>query len=150
MSNYGYVLAELLKRNTELHGNELLKRGNRVSWVNEARKVIIVELRSYPVNYKLKAFSGFVWGRLRRQDITTRHIYILLLQWAVLLTEKGLLYFYTKEYEELIEELRITIESGAEGSVEDVSSGEIIDEWNFVEGYLVSLQNMCEEYENKK
>lgn len=142
--HFGYILAELLKRNTELHGRELLKRGNKDIWPKLTRKIIIAELAKYTLDGKLKAFSGLVWNKLRSQDITTRHIYGLLLQWAVLLTEKGLLSFYTEAYEFLIEELRHTIESGAEGVVDDIPPEEIIEEWEFMKSYLDSLHNMCE------
>jgi len=146
--HYGYLLAELLKRNTELHGKELRKRGANPQWPWDARKVIIKELASYPLDGKLKAFSGLLWGRLRKQDITTRQIYILLLQWAVKLTEKKLLNFYTSDYEDLIEELRHTIESGAEGVVDDIPPEEIVEEWEFMQGYLDSLHGMCEQWIN--
>lgn len=144
--SFGYLLAELLKRNTELHGKELRKRGDNPQWPWDARKVIIKELASYPLGGKLKAFSGLLWGRLRKQDITTRHIYGLLLQWALLLTEKGLLGFYTDDYEALIEELRHTIESGADGAVEDIPAEEIVAEWEFMQGYLNGLHGMCEQW----
>jgi len=146
---YGYLLAELLKRNTELHGNALLKRGNKAKWPGETRKVIIGELSKYPFDSKLKAFSGLVWHKLRSQNITTRCIYQLLLQWAILLTEKELLSFYTEDYEALIEELRHTIESGVEGEVSDIPPEEILEEWDFMKGYLMDLHNMCEGWINE-
>lgn len=59
-----------------------------------------------------------------------------MLQWALLLTEKGLLAFYTDDYEALILELQTTIEGGAEGQVEDISPEEIIEEWEFMKIYL--------------
>lgn len=145
--SYGYLLAEFIKRNTELHGKELLRRGSKDKWPAKARKTIITELSKYPFNGKLKAFSGHIWGKLRCQDITTRHIYGLLLQWALLLTEKGLLNFYTQDYEELFEELKYTIESGAEGAVENIPSDEIIAEWEMVKNnYLITLHKTCEEW----
>ena len=142
---YGYILAELLKRNTELHGNALEKQGQRIKWPSEARKVILGELRRYKANGKLKAFSGLLWGKLRLHDITTRQIYQLLLQWALYLTEKGLLFTYTENYEALLEELRYTIESGAEGVVEDITPEEILEEWEIMKNnYLLALHGECE------
>lgn len=143
---YGYILAELLKRNIELHGRELKRRGKKAKWPETARKIIMDELIHYPFDSKLKAFSGLLWGKLRKQNITTRHIYGLLLQWALLLTEKGLLSFYTDDYEGLVEELRITIESGAEGIVEDIPPEEIVEEWEFMRGYLLELHGMVEQF----
>ncbi len=145
--SFGYILAELLKRNTQLHGKELLKRGKRVKWPIDAQKIIMGELTRYPFDSKLKAFSGLLWGKLRRHDITTRHIYGLLLQWALLLTEKELLSFYTQDYEALIDELRITMESGAEGEVEDIPPEEIVEEWEFMQSYLMDLHGMVEEWQ---
>lgn len=149
MESYGYLLAELLKRNTELHGKALEKKGRKVKWPGEARKIILGELRKYKVDGRSKAFSGLLWGRIRRHDITTRQIYQLLLQWALHLTEKGLLFTYTADYEGLLEELCTTIESGAEGIVEDISPEEIIAEWESMKDYLTALHNECEEWVNE-
>ncbi len=144
---YGYILAELFKQNTHLHGKELWRRGNKTKWPANAKKIIVTELSKYPHDGKLKAFSGLIWNKLRQQNITTRHIYGLLLQWALLLTEKGFLCYYTKDYEGLIEELRSTLESGAEGEVKDIPPEEIIEEWEMVkERYLMELHSMCEEW----
>ncbi len=147
MEAYGYILAELLKRNTNLHGHALIKRGQQQKWPDEAKRIFAKELCKYTFNSKLKAFSGLVWGRLRAEDITTRHIYQLLLQWALYLTQNELLHIYTSEYEDLLEELRHTIESGAEGKVEDIPSNEIIEEWELVKNnYLLALHKMVEEW----
>lgn len=143
---YGYILADLLKRNTELHGREIAKRGQKVEWPNVTRKVCIGELRKIKANGSLMAFSGLLWHRLRCQNITTRCIYQLLLQWALLLTEKGLLGFYTDAYEALILELQTTIEGGADGAVDDISPEEIQAEWEFMQGYLTALHDMVEQY----
>lgn len=142
--SYGYILAELLKRNTELHGRELCRIGEEAKWPGNARKIIMGELREYKASGGLKAFSGLVWHKLRKQDVTTRQIYGLLLQWALLLTEKELLGFYTADYEALIEELRHNIESGAEGVVEDIPAEEILEEWEFMKQYLMALHGECE------
>lgn len=142
-----YILCDLLKRNTELHGAALKKRGQKVDWPNVTKKVCVRELRKIPLNYI--GLSGLIWSQLRKQNITTRCIYQLLLQWALLLTEKGLLAFYTDDYEALILELQTTIEGGAEGQVEDISPEEIIEEWEFMKIYLPDLHRMVEEFENK-
>lgn len=144
-----YILCDLLKRNTELHGKEVAKRGQKVTWTDVTRKVCIKELRCIKSNGGLMAFSGLLWHRLRCQNITTRCIYQLLLQWAFLLTEKGLLAFYTDDYEALILELQTTIEGGAEGQVEDIPPEEIIEEWEYMQRFLPELQRMVEEFENK-
>lgn len=146
---YCFILCDLLKRNTELHGKEIAKRGQKVTWPSIARKVCLSEIRKIKPDAKLMSFSGLLWHRLRCQNITTRCIYQLLLQWALLLTEKGLLAFYTDDYEALILELQTTIESGAEGQVEDIPPEEIIEEWGYMQGFLPELQRMVEEFENK-
>ncbi len=144
-----FILCDLLKRNTELHGNELKRRGQKITWPDITRKVCIKELRCIKANGGLMAFSGLLWHRLRSQNITTRCIYQLLLQWAFLLTEKGLLAFYTDDYEALILELQTTIEGGADGAVDDIPAEEIIEEWEFMRGYLTELHKLVEDYENK-
>lgn len=146
MDKYCFILADLLKRNTELHGKELSKRGQKVIWPDTTRKICIKELRKIPVNGGARAFSGLLWSKLRLENITTRCIYQLLLQWALLLTEKELLSFYTEDYEALLDELRTTIEGGAEGAVEDIPPKEIIEEWEFMKTYLPILHKMVEEY----
>jgi hypothetical protein len=145
MDTYCYILADLLKRNTELHGREIKKRGQLVTWPDVTRKICVKELRLIKADGKLKAFCGLVWYHLRGYNITTRCIYQLLLQWALLLTEKGLLGFYTDDYKNLIEELQTTIEGGAEGVVEDIDSNEIVGEWEEMKNnYLIALHNMVE------
>lgn len=144
---YCYILADLLKRNTELHGFAI--KGQKVTWPDVTRKICIKELRRIKSNGALMAFSGLLWHKLRRQDITTRCIYQLLLQWALKLTEEGLLHFYTEDYEALILELQTTIEAGAEGEVEDIPPEEIIAEWEFMQGYLPELHRLVEEFSNK-
>ncbi len=144
-----FILCDLLKRNTDLHGAELKRRGQKITWTDVTRKVCIAEIRKIKPDAKLMAFSGLIWHRLRGQNITTRCIYQLLLQWAFLLTEKGLLAFYTDDYEALILELQTTIESGADGAVDDIPAEEIIEEWGFMKGYLPELHRLVEEYENK-
>lgn len=147
---YSYILAELLKRNTELHGKELAKRGNYQRWTDDMKKVIVKELCKYPRgNNKLKAYAGYIWGQLMRQQMYTREIYQLLLQWALLLTENNLLFFYTKDYEDIINELRERIEEGAEGIHIELSPEEIIAEWESMKTYLPGLHDMCEEWESK-
>lgn len=140
---YAFILAELLKRNTQLHGDAIKER---VKWPVDATKVINTEIRTGPfkTDTKLKAISGHVWGWLRGQNLTTRHIYALLLQWALYLTEQGMLNTYTEQYADLLDELRYTIETGAEGEVEDIPPEEIIEEWRFVqENYYSLLHNLC-------
>lgn len=144
--SYAYILAELLKRNTQLHGNALNKRGKKVDWPLKAVKVIITEIRksSLKNNTKVKAQSGQIWGWLRSQNLTTRQIYQLLLQWALYLTTENFLYTHTGEYADLLEELRSSIEAGAEGEVEDIDANEIINEWHFLqENYYSYLHNLC-------
>ena len=146
LDSYSYILAELLKRNTQLHGEALHKRGQRVTWPSVAIKTINKELQAHPLrsDTKLKAISGDVWGWLRRQDLTTRHIYQLLLQWALYLTAGKLLCTYTDDYAAVLEELRNTIETGAEGRVEDIDANEILQEWEYVqEQYYSLLHNLC-------
>lgn len=143
---YSYLLAEILKRNTQLHGNAIKEMGQKVVWPVDAIKVINTEIRGGPFksDTKLKAISGHVWGWLRGQDLTTRHIYALLLQWGLYLTEKDMLYTYTEQYADLLDELRYTIETGAEGEVQDILPEEILEEWKFVqENYYSLLHNLC-------
>lgn len=144
--SYGYLLAELLKRNTELHGKELWKRGDKVKWTGDTRKIIIAELAEYSFDSKLKAFSGLLWHYIRGLDITTRCVYALLLQWAIYLTESNLLGFYTINYDDLLEELRHSIESGAEGVVDGVVQDEVLEEWELMKDYLMPLHDMCESW----
>lgn len=141
---YCYILCDLLKRNTELHGKELARRGQKVTWPDTTRRICIRELRRIKANGATIGLSGSLWHKLRLQDITTRCIYQLLLQWALLLTEKGLLHFHTEEYEALILELKDTIEKGADGVVDDIPAEEIIQEWEFMKGYLPELHKMAQ------
>jgi hypothetical protein len=144
--SYGYILAELLKHNTNLHGRELVRHGKKQQWINDAKKIVVSELRQYPHNGELKAFSGLLWKDMKQQGFTTRHIYQLLLQWALELTKETQLYFYTQAYEDLFIELRHTIESGAGGVVKDILPEEIINEWEAVKDYLVILHGFCEQF----
>lgn len=143
---YSYILADLLKRNTRLHGRELEKRNISAKWPSVTNDICLKELQRINPTSKMMAFSGLIWHKLRQQNITTRCIYQLLLQWALLLTEKGLLSFYTSDYENLLIELKTTIESGSEGAVEDIPPQEIIDEWNFMKDFLPQLLEMVENY----
>jgi len=143
---YGYILAELLKRNTELHGKALEKKGKPKEWPGVARKIIIKELAKYKQPASVKSYAGFIWGNLRRQDVTTRQIYMLLTQWALLLTNKGLLEFHTEDYEALLAETTNSFEKGAEGDVYDVSPEEIVNEWEFMQNYLNDLHEICEKW----
>lgn len=143
---YSYILAELIKRNTQLHGSALKKRNIKAEWPGVTIDVINKEIRANPFksDTKLKAKSGRVWGWLRGQNVTTRHIYQLLLQWALYLTETQALHTYTEKYADLLEELRYVIETGAEGEVEDIPPEEIIAEWKYVqENYYSQLHNLC-------
>lgn len=144
---YAFILADLLKRNTELHGKALKKKGQKVTWPDKTRKVVIKELRCLNPSGSLRGFSGYLWRQIRQQNITTRCIYQLLLQWAFLLTEKGLLHFYTDDYEKLIHELNDTINAGAEGVVEDISADEIVGEWEYMKNYLMELHGLVENYD---
>lgn len=150
MSAYSFILADLLKRNTELHGYALEQRGIYQEWPAKTRKIIIKELKLNPAtNGKIKAFSGLVWGQLRSQDITTRQIYALLLQWTLYLSESDKLVTFTKEYNDLLEELKCTIESGADGKVEDIPPEEIVAEWENMKEFHADLHVICEEWIEK-
>lgn len=146
MERYSYLLNELLLRNTQLHGSALKQRGNNAEWPDVTIDVARKELRCN-INRrdtKLKAKSGQIWGWLRNNDISTRQIYQLLLQWALHLTEMGILYTYTDKYRDLLEELKYVIETGADGDVEDIPPEEIIAEWKFMqENYYSFLHNLC-------
>lgn len=143
---YNYILAELIKRTTKLHGEALNERGQKVDWPAITVKITSKEIQASPYksDTKLKAISGQVWGWLRGQYLSTRHIYQLLVQWALYLTNEGLLCTYTTEYADLLEELMITIEAGAEGEVSDINPEEILEEWKFMqENYYSLLHNLC-------
>lgn len=151
MNEYSFFLADLLKRNTELHGSALQKQGNYQEWPGKTRIALLKELRLNPTNNgKIKAFSGLVWGQLRKKDITTRQIYGLLLHWALYLSEDDKLVTFTEDYAELLKELKFAIESGAAGEVEDIPPEEILAEWEMMKTYHADLHTICTEWINLK
>lgn len=147
MDKYAFVLADLLKRNTELHGAALKQRGKKVLWPAKTRVVCLTEIRAIKADAKLKAFSAKVWWMIKGLNVTTRCIYALLLQWAVLLSDKKLFGFYTEDYESLILELQATIEGGAEGEAVGINPDEILKEWEFMKQYLIELHELVEKFE---
>jgi hypothetical protein len=146
VDTYSYVLADLLKRNSHLLGQALKRKGIIQPWTDEMKNVISRELRKYPINTKLISYSGWIWGRLMRQELLTREIYILLLQFAADITEKNLLSMYNDEYMEMLDELRKRIEEGADGKHKEVSEETTLQEWEKMKDYLPALHQMCEEW----
>jgi hypothetical protein len=142
---YGCILAELLRLNATLQSKCLKKRGKDATFSEGAKKACNRELRIYN-NPRAKAFAGMLWYRIRKLNVDTRCIYQLLLQWALHLTELGLLGFYTSEYEELHNTIRNSIESGVAGEFEDISPAEIEAEWELMQIYLTSLHGMVEQW----
>ncbi len=143
-----FILANLLRLNTNLHGKALKKQGNPQLWTETMKATIAKELSRHPKNLKLNAYSTWIWGRFMGHGLYTREIYILLLQWGVRLTELKMLYMLTDDYVNLLDELRLRIEEGADGKHKEISAAETLKEWDAMQEYLPELHKMADDFEN--
>lgn len=103
MDNYSFMLAYLLKQVLKYH-----KKHAKIAWGDKAARIITKEMRSISSNKIGQA--GLVWSWLKKQNLDTGHVYIILIQLALKMTENAQLFFYTEDYEALIKELLSTIE----------------------------------------
>jgi hypothetical protein len=98
-----YLLAFLLKQVLRFHKKEVY-----ITWGRNALTIVNREIRLIPEKPVGKA--GLVWSDIKKHGFDTAQIYIIIVQAALLATEKGELYFYTPEYENLIKEFLTVIE----------------------------------------
>ena len=139
---YNIIAADLIKRNSLFLAKELAKKGVIVEWPETAKKICVKEIRSNPLPQDMKrkivAGTGFIWSWLRDQPITTREIYILLVNW-LLSVESSV---HTKEFDDLCSEFGFSIEAGYNGT-DGINKDEIQAEWAFIEvNYLEPFKEM--------
>lgn len=142
-----FILADLLKNNNLEHGMGLKAKRKRMEWPFDSRKVCIDEIRKHQPSAALQAYSSSIWWTIKHrmndrngQPLTTRMIYQLLLMYALSLTEQGKMFYLDDEYGKLTGQLQDRLEE---------IYGAVIEEWEYMQGFLPELQGMVEEFENK-